>query len=233
MNKKELTDSITVGITGYKDSHWKSKLSEIEKLKIDKASLFLERFTKLQRKKIYKALLNSRVREIPLIHIRNDIDRGELSFLAKKYNKPYFTIHENSFNYLKKWRGYYKNLYLEMDYNNSISRKVDVGKIGGFCIDLAHFKASEERWAKEFLYEFKKNKKNYFKCNHLSGYSFGKNCDIHLVKKSEDFDYLKTLPGFLFGNVMAMEIDNSIAEQLKFKNYIIKLLNIPKNLKIK
>ena len=228
MNKKNLENLITVGITGSKDIHWKSKLAEIEKFKIDKASLFLEQFsTKIQRKKIYKAILESRIKEIPLIHIRNEMDKDELSFLLEKFKNSYLTIHENSFKYLEKWKGFHKNLYLEMNYNNSVPRNVDVKKIGGFCVDLAHFKASEERWTKEFLYESSKNKK-YFKCNHLSGFSFKQNRDVHFPKNKEDFNYLKTLPKFIFGNVIAIEINNSIKEQLEFKKYIIKLLTSKK-----
>ncbi|TRZ64074.1 MAG: hypothetical protein D4Q79_02345 [Spirochaetia bacterium] len=226
MTKKNLEKSITVGITGNKDIHWKSKLSEIEKLKIDRVSLFLEQFsTKIQRGKIYKAILKSRIKEIPLIHIRNEMDKNEISFLLKKFKNPYLTIHESSFKYMGKWKGFHKNLYLEMNYDDSIPGNVDVKKIGGFCVDLAHFKTSEERWTKEFLYESSKNKKRYFKCNHLSGFSFKKGRDVHLVKNKEDFNYLKTLPKFIFGDVMAIEIYNSIAEQLEFKKHIIKLLS--------
>lgn len=225
MGKKELTDSIIVGITGNKDIHWKSKLAEIEKFKIDRVSLFLEQFsTKIQRKNIYKAILGSRIKEIPLIHIRNEMDKDEISFLLKEFKNPYLTIHESSFKYMGKWKGLHKNLYLEMNYDNNVPGNVDVKKIGGFCVDLAHFKASEERWTKEFLYESSKDKRRYFKCNHISGFSFKKNRDVHSVKNKEDFNYLKTLPEFVFGRVIAIEIYNSIAEQLEFKKHIIKLL---------
>lgn len=40
MTKKELDNLITVSITGNKDAHWKNKLREIEKFKINRASLF-------------------------------------------------------------------------------------------------------------------------------------------------------------------------------------------------
>ncbi len=225
MDKNKLDKLITVSITGNKDAHWKSKLAEIEKFKITRASLFLEQFSKrTQREKIYKAVLKSGIKEIPLIHIRNEIDKDEIAFLLKKFKNPYLTIHESSFKYLLKWTGFHKNLYLEMNYNNSVPGNVDVKKIGGFCVDLAHFKASEERWTKEFQYESSKTGKRYIKCNHLSGFSFKNNRDVHLVKSVKDFDYLKTLPKFVFGKVVAIEIYNSIAEQLKFKEYIIKVL---------
>ncbi len=44
----------------------------------------------------------------------------------------------------------------------------------------------------------RKNKKQYFKCNHLGGYSYKGKKDLHNIHKLEDFNYLKTLPKFLF-----------------------------------
>ena len=40
-----------------------------------------------------------------------------------------------------------------------------------------------------------------------------------------NFDYLKTMPKFLFGKIIALETFNSIKEQLIFKEYLIGLLS--------
>jgi hypothetical protein len=211
MNKKELSKRILVSITGNKDIHWQSKLKEIKKHRITRVALFLEIFKRPQREKIYKALLKSDIKTIPLVHIRNDMDKEELKFLAKNFKPKYFTIHEDSFDIMEKWKGYYKKLFLEMNYDNFISRKVDVSKIGGFCIDISHFKAGEEKWSKEFKYILGRRKnKNIFACNHLNGYSYKKNIDLHTIKDLKEFDYLKTF--------------NKISEQLKFKKHIIEML---------
>jgi hypothetical protein len=226
LRRKKLEKRILVGITGYTDRDWKDKINEIEKLKIRRVALFLERFTKRQREEIYVTLLNSKIREIPLVHIRNDMDREELKFLAKNYKKPCFTIHEDSFQYLDKWQGFRRKLYLEMNYDNHVSLKTRVKKIGGFCVDLAHFKAAEEKWTRDFEYTLKRRKwKKVFRCNHLSGYSFFKNSDLHAVEKESDFDYLKTLPKFVFGKIIAIEVDNPIREQLEYKEYIMEILS--------
>jgi hypothetical protein len=127
---------------------------------------------------------------------------------------------------LEKWRGFYKHLFLEMDTNNFVPSFVDVHEIGGFCVDLAHFKVDEEKWSKEFEYIFKReNVHRYFVCNHLSGYSFKKNKDLHKAKSIKDFDYVNTLPKFLFGEIIAIEVRNKISEQLEFKKYAAELLN--------
>jgi hypothetical protein len=225
MRRPKNTPKLLVGITGKKENHWKNKLKEINKLDITEAALFLEWFKKTQRQKIYQALLRSKIKKIPLVHLRNDMDKSELAFLTKHFGSRYFTIHEDSFNVLDKWRGFYKNLFLEMNTDNSISDNVDIAKIGGFCIDLAHFKVEETKRTEEFKYIRKRKNSHYFFCNHLNGYSPSKNVDLHTIKNLKDFDYLKTLPKFLFGKVIALEIENSIAEQLKFKKYLSKLLD--------
>lgn len=225
MKQKNISTMILVGITGNKNICWQAKLKEIEKYKISNAALFLENFTETQRKRIYKALLNSDIKKVPLVHIRNDMDKEELKFLVKNFGSKYFTIHEDSFDVLEKWRGYYKKLFLEMDTDNFISKRVKVEKIGGFCIDLSHFKVGKEKGSKEFDYIVQRRKKtNLFACNHLNGYSYEKNIDIHKIKDLKDFNYLKTLPRFLFGEVIALECENTISKQMRFKKHIAQML---------
>jgi len=216
---------ILVSITGRNEKEWKNKLKEVNNYNIKKIALFLEILLKSQRKKIYAALLESGVKKIPLVHIKNDMSKEELEFLKNEFKTKCFTIHENSFGYIENWRGFYKKLFLEMDKNNKIPKNVDVSKIGGFCIDLAHFKAEEELWSKEFSYIIKREKiHKYFKCNHLNGYNYKTNSDLHTITSLKQFSYLKTLPKFVFGKYIALETFNSIEEQLKFKEHIIKLL---------
>jgi len=220
-----LNKKILVSITGKKEKDWKSKLREIEKHKIKKIALFLEMFSKSQTEKLYRALLKSSIKKIPLVHIKNETSREELKFLEKKFKTKCFTIHESSFNYLSKWDGFYKKIFLEMNKDNKISSKVDVSKIGGFCIDLSHFKAEEDIWSKEFEYIIKREKiHRYFKCNHLNGYNSRTKNDMHTITSLKQFSYLKTLPKFVFGKYIALETFNSIEEQLKFKEHVIRLL---------
>ena len=212
-------------MTGPSASHLNSKLDEIKKYGIKKFALFLSRLEKAERDKIYKPLLSSQIKKIPLIHIRNDMSKKELLFLIKNFKPLYLTIHESGFNYLKKWQGLHKYLFLEMNYDNFVPENVRVRKIGGFCIDLPHFKSAEKNMTKDFQFVIKRRKiKKYFKCNHIGGFSYKSNKDLHTVKNLKELSYLKTLPKFLFGKCMAIELDNPISEQLEFKKHIIKLL---------
>jgi hypothetical protein len=215
---------IFLGITGEKQSDWESKLKDISSLGLTEAALFLEKFNQSQRKKIYRTLLGSSLKNIPLCHIRNDMEVEELVFMEAKFKTKYFTVHENSFSFLDKWPGFEKKIYLEMDYNDAVSNKVSISRIGGFCVDLSHFKAAQTKWSKEFRYTyFKKGKANFY-CNHLNGYSKKENRDIHNIKSLKEFEYLKTLPEFIFGKVIGLEVENGILEQIEFKEYLVRIL---------
>lgn len=225
MLKYSFSKRLLVSITGRTSSNWKNKLLEIEKFKIKKVALFLEFYSKKQKKEIYQALLSSNIKKIPLVHIRNDMDKKELKFLEDNFKTKYFTIHENSFKYFNKWKEFHKKLLLEFNYDNYVPQLVNVEKIKGFCVDLSHFKASQERFTKDFIYIMKRHKtKKYFIANHLNGYSPARKRDLHTIRTLKDFDYLKTLPKFVFGKYIALEVFNNIKEQLKFKRYLCKIL---------
>jgi hypothetical protein len=226
MNNLDFNQRILVGITSKDDFHWPEQLAEIEKLKITEVSLFLEKLPYPERKKVYQALYKSKIKRIPLVHLRHDMNKDEIEFLVKNYQAKFLTIHEINFNYLEQWKKYFPSLYLEMNYDSRVSPKVEVEKIGGFCVDLSHFKAAEVKYSREFAYTVeRKNFPRYFHCNHLNGYSPIENKDIHKVTSLKDFDYLNTLPKFIFGEVIALEVENSIADQLKFKKYLVEMLN--------
>ena len=221
-----MKNKILVSITGRIEKDWENKLKEINDFKIQEIALFLEMFAKDQREKIYDALLKSKIKSIPLVHIRHDMEKSELEFLQKNYKTKYFTCHEENFVHhdIEHWKGFYKNIYLEMNFDNFVSKKVRVGKIGGFCIDLAHFKVAMEKLSKDFKYVFDKKDKKLFACNHINGWNAEKNIDMHTIHNLKDFDYLKTLPKFVFGKIIALETFNSIKEQLDFKKYLEEIL---------
>lgn len=113
-----------------------------------------------------------------------------------------------------------------MNFDNFIAKDVNVKKIAGFCIDLSHFKSEEERWTKEFDYILHERRiKREFGCNHLGGFNPYKLRDKHTVTDLHDFDYLKTLPEFVFSPIVALEMDNSIKEQLVFQKHVERMID--------
>lgn len=223
MTKKDFSEKFYLGITGKGNAAWQGKLEEVNRLGIEEAAVFLTQFEPEERENFYKFLLKSSVKKVPLVHIRDDVDKSEIEFFMKNFKTEYFNIHEAHFDILDKWQGYWDKLYLEMDYNGAIAKNVKVEKIGGFCVDLAHFQAAVARGSGEAHYIFLKRNKINIACNHLSGYSEKENRDIHDATGVKEFDYLKTLPEYVFGKVIAFEINNSIKEQMEYKKYITNL----------
>lgn len=216
---------IYVSITGEKPEDGLSKLKELARHRISKACLFPTRWDKEGRDKVYDAIAKSRIREIPLLHVRDDMELDEIRFFYNHYNTRYFTIHEDHFNVIDRWKGMFQHLYLEMNFDNYVAKDVDVRRIAGFCIDLSHFKTEEERWTVEFDYVLHERKiRREFGCNHLNGFNPYKLRDKHVVTDLKDFNYLNTLPDFVFGDVIAIETDNPIEDQLVFQKHVMALL---------
>ncbi|KUK66326.1 MAG: hypothetical protein XD85_0286 [Parcubacteria bacterium 34_609] len=65
MVKINFAKRILVSITGKEEKDWRDKLDEINDFKIEEASLFLELYDKIQREKIYKSLLDSKIKKSP------------------------------------------------------------------------------------------------------------------------------------------------------------------------
>ena len=210
-------------ITG-QDTDWQSKLEEVNQLKLTEVAVFLECFDKRERYHLYKFLLKSSIKKVPFVHLREDTDKEDMEFFINNYQTEYFNIHEESFDTLDQWKPYWDKLYLEMNYNNEVNKNVKVRKIGGFCIDLSHFKSVIARGAEEAEYIFKRKDKIKFPCNHINGFDEIKKRDIHTVTDLKQFDYLTSLPKFVFGQTIAIEVENSIKEQLEFKKYLDKIL---------
>ena len=225
MNNFNFKNRILLSITGEGSLDWSNKLKEINELKIKRVALFLERFDKNERDNLYRLLVKSCIKEIPFVHLRHDVSVKEIDFLIKKYKTRYFNIHEENFKIINKWKPYWDKLYLEMNYDDNINKDVKVRKIAGFCVDLAHFKASIARGTEEAYYTYLRKNKIKFVCNHIGGYNPNKRHDIHIVNNLKDFNYLITLPKYVFGKMLAIEVDNSIKEQLKMKDYLVNILN--------
>jgi len=225
MKEKKFNDIIYPSITGSENKDWQNKLKEVNDFGLTKVAVFLEHFDKQQRVPLYKSLLKSGIKEVSLVHLQADTDKKDIEFFMNNFNTQYFNIHEEDFAILDRWKGYWNRIYLEMNYDDVVAKNVLVRKIGGFCVDLSHLKSAIARGTEEAFYVFSRKNKIKFACNHLSGYDDLTMKDIHPVSDLKQFDYLTSLPKFVFGNVIAIEVENSISVQLRFKDYLVNLLN--------
>lgn len=226
MPRFQIFPGITCTSQRRKKDHWKQQLKEINQLKIKEIALFPTTLKPNQRKKLYQELEKSKIKEIKLVHLRGeDFTKQELLYFQKRWKTKFFNCHEEYFDLLhKKFPQFRKNILLELDYDNQIENKLPPKKMGGFCIDLAHLKVAKTNHSLEWSYVQKHLKDTKFQANHLNGYSQTKNEDLHFITNLKQFDYLKELPKQVFGKVIALELENSIKDQLKFKEHIVKML---------
>jgi hypothetical protein len=224
--KNRIYPGITCTSARRKKDHWKSQLKEINQLGIKEVALFPTTLKPKEREVLYKELEKSSIKKIKLVHMRGqDFTEEEINYFYKRWKTRLFNCHENSFDLLyKKFPKYRKNIVLELNYDGKIENKLLPGKMGGFCIDLSHIKTAKERHKVEWDYMLNHLKDTKFMANHLNGYSKNKKRDLHFVNNVKEFDYLKELPKKIFSKVIALELENTIMEQLKFKEYIVKLM---------
>ncbi len=105
---QQIKKRILVGLTGKNSRQIEQKISDCEKLKIKRVSLFLEFVSIKQRKEIYSILLSSKIKKIPFVHARHDMTHDEYKFLVKNFKTKYFNLHETGFKYLPKSFGFHK-----------------------------------------------------------------------------------------------------------------------------
>ncbi len=225
-NMKYTEKNVLLSIAGRGAETLLSKIKELDHYKIDTAALFLTMAEPAERKQVYIALQQSNIKHIPFVHLRNDMSAKEVEFLEKNFKPTYYNMHEAGFRYYHKWQQIQNKLYLELSGSGQHEPKAEVERVAGFCIDLAHYKVGEVSNSPTFQYLTSKRKqKSLFVCNHLNGYDDKNNICDHQPKLMSQLAYLKDVPPYVFGGLIALEMENSIKQQLVLRPKILKLLS--------
>ena len=188
--------------------------------------------TKSVREKIYKELYKNNIKNVPFVHLRDDMKLEEIDYLIKKFNTKLFNTHTKQDHGIKDKRIFkkYKNLiYLE---NTNQYIKNEINNYAGICLDVSHLENARRCKKKSYkiVSEILKNykcgvwhvsaiRRKAYKCSHSKVLRY----DDHTFHSLTEFDYLKKYKKYL-PKYIAFEVENSIEEQLKAKKYISKLL---------
>lgn len=210
---------------------WREQINEINKLNIKTVCLFPTGINHLKRKKLYKLLESSCVTKIPFVHIRNDMDKQEIKYLIQNYNTKLFNIHSqsNGFFPLKHDLSEYKKIiYIETTLAPIPDKELN--KYAGICLDTTH--VENQRIQKNKLYtRFLKSFEKYpIGIAHISAIKNtpitkkgNAHFDKHMFSNLSEFDYVENYIKFL-PKTVALELENSIIEQLQAKTYIEKIV---------
>jgi hypothetical protein len=129
---------VYVSLTGYDYSAFERKFKELKKFKITECCVFLSALPHKHHKYVFEQLLKSDIKYIPLVHICDETTKAEIEFFIKNFKTKYFNIHNRNFKDVDKFVPYLDKILLETHPEVEFN-EVLLSKIGGFCIDVAHF----------------------------------------------------------------------------------------------
>lgn len=205
------------------NTNWRAAIDEVTRHKLTAVSLFLTTAFDDERKEIFDTLLDSTVESIPHVHIRNDMREDELDFLVENFGTRAMTLH---YQYLPEFVGskHLKKIFVEN--NQEVDKIVDpsrLAEVGGACIDLSHYKEFSvhkldiHKQTEDIVQRF------HVGCNHISGVG-PDDIQRHKISSTDELSYLAELPEYLFSDLLCLELQNTITEQLQYREYIADLL---------
>lgn len=230
---------ILLGLTTTAGSDWRAKIEEIKELGLSEIALFPTCLEAPERKELYKALENTQISSVPLVHLRHDMETWELDYFHNTYTTQLFNIHasDQAIRLLMNNPPYQKSIYLENTYEINEVMTSNLKFSAGLCLDFAHW----------YDYWFLQKHPDYEVLGQLAkDYPIGC-CHISVIKAKpffttwdgeralthnshdfqdfSEFDYLKNFTSLL-PSVCAIELQNSLKEQLKVKEHLEKMFDI-------
>jgi len=210
-------------ITTITPALWRGKLAEVKKFKLKEVCLFLTCLDLRQRKEFYSLFKETGVKTVPLAHIRSDMELWELDYLAETYKTKAFNTHtKREYAHLRDYGKYRKNIYIENGYE----------PFDEVCLDISHLESDRLLRPDSYgrIIEFLKRYPP--QCSHVSAVKKKPFLDenghqrhsLHTLADLSEFDYLEKYPLEFFGEITAIELENTIEEQLKAKEYISALI---------
>ncbi len=223
---------VLVSITSTGKPNFNERIKEIKELAIDEIALFVTAIEKNERKNLYELLKKSKITKIPFVHLRADMKVDELDFLVENFGTEIFNIHgaKSRFPFTNDFSKYDKKIFLEVQYHRQ--NESELNKYGGICLDVCHLEDFRLRHSALYGYYLNLMENHKVGCGHISAikkwplfYWKGPNFTFghHSYSKLNHFDYLKRYKNIL-APVMALELENSIIQQIEAKKYIEKIL---------
>ncbi|MDO9509761.1 MAG: hypothetical protein Q7J14_00565 [Candidatus Magasanikbacteria bacterium] len=230
-------------ITTTYDSNWREKILEIDKLNLEEVALFPTCLKKEERKEMYEMLSKTKLKRIPFVHLRSDFDEEEISWLKEKYQTKVFNTHseklyplsEKLYPLFNSWDKFKKDfIYLE---NTHLGFPEDeLRDYAGVCVDFSHLENDRLIYPERYEQSVRMMREHKIGCAHLSSIRDEQHLDpekseelrydFHELKNLSEMDYLKKYPQEYFPEFMAIELENSLEEQLRIKEYITKFIKL-------
>lgn len=226
------TRKIYPTITTTSGSDWRGKTKEIKKLGLKEAALFPTQLKLKERRELYKLLEKTPLKRVSFVHLRTDMGGDEVEYFMNRWGTRVFNVHPFVLDPLPAALKKFKDL-IYIENNSVIWSESDVNQVAGLCVDFSHLETVRRSNKEYYLSDLAMLEEHRAGCAHISAvaagpyYNFETNkiqYDRHFLENLSEMDYLLGYPAKYFPPVMAIELENSLAEQLKIKDYIMKLL---------
>ncbi|MEK9158643.1 MAG: hypothetical protein AAB673_01455 [Patescibacteria group bacterium] len=226
------TRKIYPTITTTTGSDWRGKIEELKDLKLTEAALFPTPLKSKERQELYNLLEKTPLKHVPFVHLRTDMDGDEVEYFIKRWGTRIFNVHPFLFDPLPATLKKFKDL-IYIENNSVIWSESDVNQVAGLCVDFSHLEDTRRTNKGFYMSDLAMLETHLAGCAHISAisaepYSNQETNKIqyskHYLDNLSEVDYLLGYPAKYFPPVIAIELENSLKEQLEIKEYIVKLL---------
>lgn len=207
---------------------WREKIQEAAALGLKRVCFFPTMIPAAERPEACRLLEGSGIEEIPFVHLRSDFTAAEIDYFIRRFHTGRFNIHvREEYPWPEGLPAYRDRVYVE----NTIYRlDEDVKQWAGLCLDVSHLEAA--RLVLPPLYEHVLSllATAPVGCWHVSAISSTwagppRRPDRHRLEKLSELDYAARYREWL-PPVVAMELENSLTEQVEAAAYLKKLLEV-------
>lgn len=209
-------------------STWREKVAEIEPLGLQQVGLFVTGILKAERKELYRTLLAIKQHHpfaIPFVHAVSDMDDTEYAFLRHEFGTRWFNLHPlREFPLLQGLSDETRSfITIENSCFVDVLRREDLDGFAGLCIDISHLEDARLvnpggfQRILDLCHEFP------VRTNHISAIirpasqvhrGLPQHSSHHLASERE-VEYLRFMPRDVVGEVAALELENSLRDQLR------------------
>ena len=228
----------SVTTLGSTTSSWRDKIAEIEPLGLKEIGLFLTGLTTEERIECYAMLREvHRYHEftIPFVHAVAAMSEEEYRFLIDGFGAEVFNLHPLSEFPLEHALSdeLRSKIYIENSHSDHALTQADIDGFAGICLDVSHLEETRLNDIKAYREMELMLATNKIGANHISAVWYkttmigaGKRrYSQHIVRTSRDLTYLKGYSENFFAKFCALELENSLAEQVKLIPVVEQLLN--------
>lgn len=235
VGRRILLSITTIGKT---ESLWRDKIAEIEPLSLQEVGLFLTGLSRADRTECFRLLEGVRERwkfSIPFVHAVADMHEEEYLYLMRTFETVQFNLHPVSEFPLEHPLTDTVRECIAIE-NNMITHSLEARDLEGFngvCLDLSHLEDLRLRDVGEFAKMEELLATQSVRVNHLSAVWEVSKVDMkgistfhrHVSRSPDDMNYLCRYPTSYFAPFCALELENSLAEQLEVARVVREIVS--------